>query len=63
MTYLFIATYSGPVLSHKPQMVAEKWQDADKEQGRHKKQKQDVEFGMRVRQLFLHMEKKKEQKC
>lgn len=43
-------------------MIAEKWQDADKEQGRHKKQKQDVEFGMRVRQLFLQ-KGDSEQKC
>lgn len=59
MAHLFIATYSGSVLSHKPQMIAEKWQDADKKQGRHKKQKQDVEFGMRVRQLFLQRGGKK----
>lgn len=57
-----VLTYSGPVLSHKPQMVAEKWQDADKEQGRHEKQKQDVEFGVRVSQLFLQRGKG-EQKC
>lgn len=37
MKYLFTATYGGPVLSHEPQVVAEKWQDADKEQGRHEK--------------------------
>ncbi len=59
MTHLFRATYSGPVLSHEPQVVAEKWQDADKEQRRHEKEKQDVEFGMRVRQLFLQTEKKR----
>lgn len=47
------ATYSGPVLSHKPEMVAEKRQDADEEHGRHKKQKQHVEFGVSVRQLIL----------
>ena len=44
-----IATYSGPVLSHEPEMVAEKRQDADEEQRRHEKQKQDVEFGVCVR--------------
>lgn len=53
MMYSFTATYSCPVLSHKPQMVAEKWPNADKEQGRHEKEKQDVELGMCVRQLFL----------
>ncbi|KAA8586987.1 hypothetical protein FQN60_000823 [Etheostoma spectabile] len=42
---------SGPVLSNKPQMVAEKGQDADKEQSSHEKQKQDVEFGMRTKTL------------
>lgn len=47
------ATYGGPVLSHKPEMVAEKRQDADEEHGRHKKQKQHVEFGVSVRQLIL----------
>ena len=56
-----IATYSGPVLPHEPEMVAEKWQDADEEQRRHEKQKQDVEFGVRVGQLFLQREKKKKQ--
>lgn len=34
-------------------MVAEKRHDADKEQGRHKEEEQDVELGMCVRQLFL----------
>lgn len=34
-------------------MVAEKWHDADEEQGRHKEEEQDVELGMCVRQLFL----------
>ncbi len=62
MKYLFKNTYSGPVLSHKPQMVAEKWHDADKEQSRHEKQKQDVEFGVCVRQLFLQRETKPNQK-
>lgn len=48
-----MATYSRPVLSHKPQMVGEEWADADEEQGSHDEQKQDVELGMRVWQLFL----------
>lgn len=49
----FIRTDSRPVLPHKPQMVAEKWHNADEEQGRHKEEEQDVELGMCVRQLFL----------
>lgn len=52
--------YSGPVLSHKPEMVAEKRQDADEEHGRHKKQKQHVEFGVSVGQLILEREERGE---
>lgn len=48
-----MVTYSRPVLSHEPQMVGEEWADADEEQGGHNEQKQDVELGMRVGQLFL----------
>lgn len=33
-------------------MVAEEYQDADEEHGRHDKQKQDVKFSVRVRLLF-----------
>lgn len=48
-----VATYSRPVLSHEPQMVGEEWANADEEQGGHDEQKQDVELGVRVGQLFL----------
>lgn len=46
-------TYSGPVLPYKPQVVAEEGQDTDAEHRRHKKEKQDMEFGVSVRQLIL----------
>lgn len=46
-------TYSGPVLPYKPQVVAEQGQNTDAEHGRHKKKKQDVEFGLSVWQLIL----------
>lgn len=46
-------TYSGPVLPHKPQMVAEQGENADAEHGSHKKKEQDVEFGLSVLQLIL----------
>lgn len=46
-------TYSGPVLSYEPQMVAEEGQNTDAEHGRHKEQEQDMEFGVSVRQLVL----------
>lgn len=49
----FLHTDRCPVLSHEPQMVAEKRHDADEEQGRHKEEEQDVELGVCVRQLFL----------
>lgn len=49
----FCVTYSGPVLPYKPQVVAEEGQNTDAEHGRHKKQKQDMEFGMSVWQLIL----------
>lgn len=39
-------------------MVAEKRHDADKEQGRHEEEEQDVELGMCVRQLFLQRDVK-----
>lgn len=39
------------VLSHKPQVVAEEGQNTNAEHGRHKKEKQDVEFGLSVPQL------------
>lgn len=46
-------TYSGPVLPDKPQVVAEEGQNTDAEHGRHKKEKQDMEFGVSVWQLIL----------
>lgn len=46
-------TYSGPVLPHEPQVVAEEGQNTDAEHGRHKKEKQDMEFGVSVWQLIL----------
>lgn len=49
----FVRTDSRPVLPHEPQVVAEKGDDADEEQGRHKEEEQDVELGVRVGQLFL----------
>lgn len=44
--------YSGPVLPHEPQVVAEEGQNTDAEHGRHKKEKQDMEFGVSVWQLI-----------
>lgn len=44
--------YGGPVLPYKPQVVAEEGQNTDAEHGRHKKEKQDMEFGMSVWQLI-----------
>lgn len=44
--------YSGPVLPYKPQVVAEEGQNTDAEHGRHKKKKQDMEFGVSVWQLI-----------
>lgn len=49
----FSQTDSCPVLSHQPQMVAEKRHDADKEQGGHKEEEEDVELGVFVRELVL----------
>ncbi len=46
-------TYGGPVFSHKPQVVSEEWKNADAEHGRHKKEKQDMEFGVRLWQVTL----------
>lgn len=53
-------TYSGPVLPHKPQMVAEQGENADAEHGSHKKKEQDVEFGLSVLQLILEGERRRE---
>lgn len=50
---VWCVTYGGPVFSHKPQVVSEEWKNADAEHGRHKKQKQDVEFGLRLWQVSL----------
>lgn len=44
--------YSGPVLPNKPQVVAEEGQNTDAKHGRHKKKKQNMEFGVSVRQLI-----------
>lgn len=44
--------YCGPVLPNKPQVVAEEGQNTDAEHGRHKKEKQDMEFGVSVWQLI-----------
>lgn len=52
-------TYSGPVLPHKPQVVAEEGQNTDAEHGRHKKKKQDMEFGVSVWQLILGKRREK----
>lgn len=46
-------TYGGPVLPDQPQVVAEEGQNTDAEHGRHKKEKQDMEFGVSVWQLIL----------
>lgn len=46
-------TYGGPVLPYEPQVVAEEGENADAEHGRHKKEKQDMEFGVSVWQLIL----------
>lgn len=46
-------TYSGSVLSHQPQVVAEQRADADAEEGGHDEEEQDVELGVRVGQLLL----------
>lgn len=56
-------TYCGSVFSNKPEMVAEQGQNTDAEHGRHKKQKQDMEFGLwpaRVIQLVLWKETREE---
>lgn len=58
-----MVTYGRPVLSHEPQVVAEEWADADEEQGGHDEQKQDVELGVRVGQLFLEKWEEREQGC
>lgn len=46
-------TYSGPVLSYKPKVVAEEGQNTDAEHGCHKKKEQDVELGVSVWQFVL----------
>ena len=51
--HVLCLTYSGPVLPYKPQVVAEEGQNTDAEHGRHKKEKQHVEFGTSVWQLIL----------
>jgi len=43
-----LVTYSGPVLPYKPHVVGEEGQNTDAEHGRHKKEKQDMEFGVSV---------------
>lgn len=50
---VWCVTYGGPVFSHKPQMVSEERKYADAEHGRHKKEKQDMEFGVRLCQVTL----------
>lgn len=52
-------TYSGPVLPYKPQVVAEEGQNTDAEHGRHKKKKQDMEFGVVVWLLILEKRREK----
>lgn len=59
----FMFTYSGSVLPHKPHMIAIKRHYANEEEGRHKKQKQYVEFGVCVRKLFLKQERTKGKRC
>lgn len=53
--FVFV-TYSRPVLPYKPQVVAEEGQNTDAEHGRHKKKKQNMEFGVSVWQLVLGKE-------
>lgn len=48
-----VLTYGGSVFAYQPQVVAEEGQNTDAEHGRHKKKKQDVEFGVSVLQLIL----------
>lgn len=56
MNVCVFVTYSGPVLPYEPQVVAEQGQNTDAEHGRHKKEKQDMEFGVSVWQLILGRE-------
>lgn len=56
-------TYGGPVFSHKPQVVSEEWKNADAEHGRHKKEKQDMEFGVRLWQVTLRKRGERERRA
>lgn len=56
-------TYGGPVFSHKPQVVSEEWKNADAEHGRHKKEKQDMEFGVRLWQVTLREGGERKESC
>lgn len=60
VTMVRSVTYGGPVFSHKPQVVSEEWKNADAEHGRHKKEKQDMEFGVRLWQVTLREEGERE---
>lgn len=52
-------TYGGSVLPYEPEVVAEEGQNTDAEHSRHKKKKQDMEFGVSVWQLILGKRREK----